>query len=125
MKVIVCDKHIKEYFSSFLKELKGVQIDEAKVEIYEDIDCGGSERKKIINIHSFATNPKGMGYGRKAMEEICRLADKYGISLSLYPTDKSEFYKKFGFKYILKGYPPSDMFRLQAEHITNRIVFIE
>lgn len=111
IKIKLCDDYIDEYFIPFLNDLKEIPIKEANLLICEDYQSKHIKNKKTIYIRSFSVFPQKSGYGTLAMQEICNIADKHKISLSLYPTNKSEFYKKFGFQSETSGYCTLNMFR--------------
>ncbi|WP_196607389.1 GNAT family N-acetyltransferase [Pectinatus frisingensis] len=62
--------------------------------------------KNLVNIKSFGVDPQGQGYGTKAMQHICNIADNENIDLVLKPTYSNErerlinFYKRFGFEIL-------------------------
>lgn len=76
--------------------------------------------ENLVNIKGFATNPKGKGFGTKAMQFICEVADREGIDLVLKPSYGNErnrlieFYGRFGFKVI----NPAEMMRYSKKHQT-------
>ena len=94
---------------------KNTALNEVTVYFSNDYD------KALVYITIFSANPQEQGYGTKAMQFICQIADIHGYNIVLKPQlgnkeRLSKFYQSFGFKYINER----EMFRQHTDQLKTK-----
>lgn len=98
-------------FDSVIKKMAHEKFNESVIHIYDINDT-----LAVLDIIYVPISQRNKGIGRKIMENVCSLADEYGITLNLTVSDifgsdvknLVKFYNSFNFR-LVSGY---DMKRL-------------